>query len=207
MPQVNMFDTKGKSCGEVALKESVFQVPVRNCHLHKAVTTQLNNKRVGTASTKTRGEVSGGGKKPWRQKGTGRARHGSIRSPIWKGGGVVFGPRPRDYTTKLTRKMRRLALREALSSKVLSQEFMVIDELRMEKIRTRDFAQMMTSLKLEGKILFVLRNANEFVEKSGRNIEGVRIVRVEGLSVYDILHCDTVVFEKEALERIEEVLS
>jgi large subunit ribosomal protein L4 len=207
MPQVNMYDTTGKSRGEMALKESVFQVPVKVDHLHTAVTKQLNNKRVGTASTKTRAEVAGGGKKPWRQKGTGRARHGSIRSPIWKGGGVVFGPKPRDYSVKLTRKMRRLAMKEALTSKLVSKSLMVLDELKMEKIRTREFVQMMAGLKLEGKVLFVLRNPDEFVEKSGRNIEGVKIVRVQGLSIYDLLHCDTVVFVKEALERIEEVLS
>jgi large subunit ribosomal protein L4 len=202
-----MVDKNGNNRGEIELKGDIFEQPVKAHHLHAAVLKQLNNKRLGTVSTKTRAEVSGGGKKPWRQKGTGRARHGSIRSPIWKGGGITFGPRPRDYSTKLTRKMRRLALKEALSSKVLENRLVVVEEIRLEKIHTRDFVQMMKDLKLEGKVLFVLKDYDPVVEKSGRNIEGVRIVKVEGVNVYDLLYYDTVVFVKDALMRIEEVLA
>jgi len=207
MARINMVDKNGNNRGEIELKGDIFEQPVKAHHLHAAVLKQLNNKRLGTVSTKTRAEVSGGGKKPWRQKGTGRARHGSIRSPIWKGGGITFGPRPRDYSTKLTRKMRRLALKEALSSKVLENRLVVVEEIRLEKIHTRDFVQMMKDLKLEGKVLFVLKDYDPVVEKSGRNIEGVRIVKVEGVNVYDLLYYDTVVFVKDALMRIEEVLA
>jgi large subunit ribosomal protein L4 len=208
MPQISIYDVNGKTKGEMKLKEEVFEIKPDVHHLHLAVKKQLNNKRVGTASTKTRAEVAGGGKKPWRQKGTGRARHGSIRSPIWKGGGVVFGPKPRDYSTKLTRKMRRLALKEALSGKVSSQNLVVIDEFRMEKISTKEFCRIIKDLKLEGKkLLFVMKDYDEIVEKSGRNISGVKIVKVEGINVYDILYYDTLVFAKKALESLEEVLS
>jgi large subunit ribosomal protein L4 len=208
MPQVNIYDVSGKSKGEMKLKAEVFEIKPDVHHLHLAVKKQLNNKRVGTASTKTRAEVAGGGKKPWRQKGTGRSRHGSIRSPIWKGGGVVFGPKPRDYSTKLTRKMRRLALREALSGKVSSQNLVVLDEFKMERISTKDFCRIIKDLKLEGKkLLFVMKDYDEIVEKSGRNIHGVKIVKVEGINVYDILYYDTLIFAKKALESLEEVLS
>ncbi len=207
MARINVVDKKGNNCGEIELNGEIFEKPVKANHLHTAVLKQLNNKRVGTASTKTRAEVSGGGKKPWRQKGTGRARHGSIRSPIWKGGGITFGPKPRDYSTKLTRKMRRLALKEALSAKLKENRLVVMDEIKLEKIQTRGFVQMMKDMKLEGNVLFVLKEYDPIVEKSGRNIEGVRIVRVEGVNVYDLLYFDTVVFVKDALMRIEEVLA
>ncbi|MHC9539413.1 MAG: 50S ribosomal protein L4 [Vulcanimicrobiota bacterium] len=207
MARINVVDKKGNNREEIELNSKIFEQPVKVHHLHAAVQKQLNNKRLGTVSTKTRAEVSGGGKKPWRQKGTGRARHGSIRSPIWKGGGITFGPKPRDYSTKLTRKMRRLALKEALSSKVKDNRLVVMDEIKLDKIRTRDFVQMIKDMKLEGKVLFVLKEYDPIVEKSGRNIEGVRIVKVEGVSVYDLLYFDTVVFVKDALMRIEEVLA
>ncbi|MDQ7823181.1 MAG: 50S ribosomal protein L4 [Candidatus Eremiobacteraeota bacterium] len=207
MPQVTIYDKTGKNVGSLDLKKEVFEVPVKECHLHMAVKRQLNNKRAGTAHTKTRGEVSGGGKKPWRQKGTGRARHGSIRSPIWKGGGTTFGPRMRDYATAMPRKMRRLALREALSAKVKAGQLLVLEKIAMDAISTRTFAAMMKDLKLEGKTLFIVKEIDEIVEKSGRNIPGVRIVKPEGINVYDTLYFDNLVFEKEALKHVEEVLS
>lgn len=207
MPLVKVYDILGKSQGEVELKKEIFEVPVRADHLHMAVEKQLKNKRAGNACTKTRAEVRGGGRKPWKQKGTGRARHGSTRSPIWKGGGVTFGPRPRDYSVKLSRKMRRLALREALSSRLQDGVLKIIDEIKLEKISTKEFVQVMKDLQLSGKVLFVFKEDDEIVWKSARNIEGVKIVKASGLSVYDILYHDHVVLIKEALQFVEEVLS
>lgn len=207
MPLATIYDSSGKNQGELELKKEIFEVPVKVEHLHAAVERQLKNKRVGTACTKTRGEVRGGGKKPWRQKGTGRARHGSIRSPIWKGGGVTFGPRPRDYSMKLSKKMRRLAMREALSMKLHDGRLKILDELKLDRIKTKDFTRIIDDLKLEGRILFVLKDYDEKVAKSGRNIEGVKLVKVEGVGVYDIFYHDYVVLLKEALPHIEEVLS
>jgi len=202
-----MYDMTGKNQGTLELKKEIFEVPVKKEHLHAAVIKQLANKRTGTASTKTRGEVRGGGKKPWRQKGTGRARHGSIRSPIWKGGGITFGPRPRDYSMKLTRKMRRLALREALSMKLQEGKLKILDEIKLDRIKTKDFIRILVDLELEGKILFVSKEYDEKAEKSARNIDGVKLVKVEGINIYDLLYYDYVVFVKDALHRIEEVLA
>ncbi len=207
MPQLDILNKTGNSVGKIELKAEVFEVPVIESHLHMAVLRQLANKRVGTASTKTRGEVRGGGKKPWKQKGTGRARHGSSRSPIWKGGGVTFGPRPRSYAMSLPRKVRRLALREALSSKLLDSTMTVVDSIAMDVISTRSFVEIMKNLKVSGKTLFVLKSADDTVRKSGRNIKDVKIVRPDGVSVYDLLYFENVVFDKEAVERLEEVLS
>lgn len=237
MAQLDIYNEKGQTVGQIELSPDVFEVEADETHLHEAVIRQLANRRTGCASTKTRGEVRGGGKKPWKQKGTGRARHGSRRSPIWKGGGITFGPKPRDYSIDMNRKMRRLVLREALSSKVESERFSVVDSFNMN-YKTKDFVGMMKNLKLSGKSLFVIRVADkpeepmadankaevEAYEKamenyiasldsfnkacsSGRNIEGVKVVRPEGVSVYDILYFDNVVFDKAAVEYIEEVLS
>ena len=207
MPQLDMLSVTGNSVGKIDLKPEVFEVPVMETHLHMAVVRQLANKRAGTASTKTRGEVRGGGKKPWKQKGTGRARHGSTRSPIWKGGGVVFGPKPRDYSVSMTKKMRRLALKEAFSSKVIDETLFVVDAITMSSISTKAFVEMMGKMNLTGKTLFVLKDSDDAVRMSGRNIKNVKIVRPEGVSVYDLLWHNNVVMDKAAVSHIEEVLS
>lgn len=207
MLQLDIYDKAGQNVGQIDLSSDVFEVPVNENHLHMAVVRQLANKRAGTASTKTRGEVSGGGKKPWKQKGTGRARHGSIRSPIWRGGGITFGPRPRDYEISMPRKMRRLALKEALSSKVMDNAFKVVDSLSVEGYSTKAFMEIMKGLNVSGKTLFVLKDASDEVVRSGRNIKGVRIVKPQGINVYDLLVFDTVVFDKAAVQQVEEVLS
>lgn len=207
MPQLDMMDITGSSVGQIELNPEIFEVPVFETHLHMAVVRQLANMRTGTSSTKTRGEVSGGGKKPWKQKGTGRARHGSSRSPIWKGGGVVFGPKPRSYKTDMNKKMRRLALKEAFSAKFMDGTFIVLDQFSMEKISTKAFADVMEGIKTSGKTLFVLKDFDENVTKSGRNIKNVKIVKPEGVSVYDLLYHETLVMDKAAVDYIEEVLS
>ena len=207
MPQLDMYDKTGKTVGKIDLKPEIFEVPVMESHIHMAVMRQLADKRVGTACTKTRGEVRGGGRKPWKQKGTGRARHGSSRSPIWKGGGVTFGPRPRDYSKSMNRKMRRLALREALSSKVSESTFTVVDNIAMDAISTKAFVEMMTNLKVNGKTLFVLKDSDDTVRKSGRNIKDVKVVRPDGVSVYDLVYFENVVFDKSAVNQLEEVLA
>jgi large subunit ribosomal protein L4 len=236
--QLDIYNGEGTAVGKVELNADVFEVEPYEPHLHMAVVKQLANKRCGCASTKTRGEVRGGGKKPWKQKGTGRARHGSRRSPIWKGGGITFGPKPRDYSKKMNKKMRSLVLREALSAKLAENQMMVVESFDFETPNTKDFVGLMNNLKLSGKSLFVIKVAdkpeepiafaeNEDVKeyekameeynksldafnkvcKSGRNIEGVRVVRPEGINVYDLLAYDNVIFDKAALEHVEEVLS
>lgn len=207
MPQLDMYDKTGKTVGTIDLKPEIFEVPVMESHIHMAVIRQLADKRVGTACTKTRGEVRGGGRKPWKQKGTGRARHGSSRSPIWKGGGVTFGPRPRDYSKSMNRKMRRLVLKEALSSKVSESTFTVVDNITMDAISTKAFVEIMANLKVNGKTLFVLKDSDDAVRKSGRNIKDVKVVRPDGVSVYDLVYFENVVFDKSAVAQLEEVLA
>ena len=207
MPQLDMYDKTGNTVGKIELKPEIFELPVMESHLHLAVVRQLANKRAGTSSTKTRGEVRGGGKKPWKQKGTGRARHGSSRSPIWKGGGITFGPRPRDFGKDMNRKMRRLALKEALSSKVSESLFTVVDSIVMDTISTKAFVEIMDNLKVAGKTLFVLKSSDETVRKSGRNIKDVKVVRPDGVNVYDLVYFENVVFDKEAVAQLEEVLA
>ena len=206
MPQLDMYDKTGKTVGTIDLNPEIFEVPVMESHIHMAVIRQLADKRVGTACTKTRAEVRGGGRKPWKQKGTGRARHGSNRSPIWKGGGVTFGPRPRDYSKSMNRKMRRLVLKEALSSKISDKTFTVVDNIVMDKISTKTFTEIMTNLKVDGKTLFVLKDADDTVRKSGRNIKNVKVVRPDGVNVYDLMYFENVVFDKSAVAQLEEVL-
>lgn len=205
MPTVALYNVKGEQVGEIELSDAVFGVAVNEPVIHQVVRMQLANQRRGTASTKTRAEVRGGGRKPWRQKGTGRARHGSIRSPIWRGGGVVFGPKPRDYGFTVPKKMKRLALRSALSAKVAAGELLVLEDLKFEKPRTKQMVEVLSNLKVTGKALVVTAGPDEIVAKSARNIPGVKSIPATNLNVYDLLLHDKLVLTKDAVAKVEEV--
>lgn len=205
MPKVALYNMKGEIIGDVELSDSVFGIAPNEAAMHSFVKMQLANKRVGNSSTKTRAEVRGGGKKPWRQKGTGRARVGSSRNPLWRGGGVAFGPKPRSYAYSLPKKIRRLAMTSALSSKVLSQEIIVIDELKFDEPKTRWMVETLNVFETGNKILVVTAGTNIEVYKSARNIAGVKPVKADFMSVYDILNCETLIMTKAAVEYVEEV--
>ncbi len=205
MPTVDVYNLAREVTGQLELSDSVFGVPVKSHVLHEVVVYQLAKRRAGTAKTKGRSEVSGGGKKPWRQKGTGRARSGTSRSPVWRGGGTIHGPQPRDYEMRVPKKVRRLALKMALSQKVLDESFTVIDELKLEAIRTKDFVSLLARFEL-GKTLVVLPGPDEIIEKSARNIPNVKVMRSEGLNVYDLLDYRAVILSRECVGRIEEAL-
>ncbi|HZW83478.1 MAG TPA: 50S ribosomal protein L4 [Candidatus Deferrimicrobium sp.] len=207
MPNVAVYNMQGAQVGEIELNSDVFGVEVNQTVLHSAVVLQLASLRRGTHSTKLRGEVSGGGRKPWRQKGTGRARAGSIRSPLWRGGAILFGPKPRDYGFSMPKKQRRLALKSALSSKVESGKLIVLDELNFDAPKSKQVVELLNNLKVSGKVLVVTGEFNETVEKSARNIAGVAALEASGLNVYDILHHDTLVVTKAAVAKVEEVLA
>jgi len=206
MPTVAMYNINGEQVGELALKDEVFGVEVNESVLHDAVVMQLASRRLGTHATKTRADVSGGGRKPWRQKGTGRARHGTTRSPIWRGGGIVFGPHPRDYHYSLPRKVRRLALKSALSAKVNSGDILVVDYLQMEQPKTKDMVKILGNLKVD-EALLVTAEADDAVEKSARNIPGIKPLDAAGLNVYDILAYNKLVITRDAVAKVEEVLA
>lgn len=206
MPTVDVYNLAREVTGQLELSESVFGVPVKTHVLHEVVVYQLAKRRAGTVKTKGRSDVSGGGKKPWRQKGTGRARAGTSRSPVWRGGGTIHGPQPRDYEMRVPKKVRRLALKMALSQKVADESFTVLDDLRLETIRTRDFARLLDRFEL-GKTLVVLPGPDEIIEKSARNIPHVKVLRSEGLNVYDLLDYRAVILSRECVGRIEEALA
>lgn len=205
MPKVPLYNMSGAQIGELELNDSVFGIKPNEAVLYDFVKMQLANKRVGTASTKTRAEVSGGGKKPFRQKGTGRARAGSTRSPLWRSGGIVFGPKPRDYSYRLPRKVRRLAMKSALSSKVIDENIIVVDELKFEEPKTKLMAETLASLKAGKKALIVTADGDVNVIKSARNLPGVKPLRADFVNVYDLLHYDTLLITREAVSRLEEV--
>lgn len=205
MPKVPLYNMSGVQIGELELNDSIFGIEPNEAVLYDFVKMQMANKRVGTASTKTRAQVSGGGKKPFRQKGTGRARAGSTRSPLWRGGGIIFGPQPRDYSYRLPRKVRRLAMKSALSSKVKDDNIIVVDELTFEGPKTKLMVQALESLKVGRKALIVTADGDINVVKSARNLSGVKSLRVDFVNVYDLLHYDTLLITKEAVARIEEV--
>ncbi len=205
MPNVKVFDMAGKEVGTIDLADAVFAVEANEAVLHAAVRAYLLNQRQGTQSTLTRSEVSGGGKKPWRQKGTGRARQGSTRSPQWTHGGIALGPKPRSYRTDLNKKVRRLALLGALSGKVSASEFVVIDAITATSYKTKVMADMLKAVGADKKALVVLSEKNDMVVGSCRNIPGVKTAYVNTLNVYDILNCDKVVIEKAATQKITEV--
>lgn len=205
MPNVKVFDMAGKEVGTVELSDAVFAVEVNSAVLHAAVRAYLLNQRQGTQSTLTRSEVSGGGKKPWRQKGTGRARQGSTRSPQWTHGGVALGPKPRSYRTDLNKKVKRLALLGALSGKVADNDFVVVDSIAASEYKTKVMANMLKAVGADKKALVVLSEKNDKVVSSFRNIPGVKTAYTNTLNVYDILNCDKVVIEKAATQKITEV--
>ncbi|GAW90909.1 50S ribosomal protein L4 [Calderihabitans maritimus] len=206
MPKVALYNMEGTQIGEVELRDDIFGVEVNEAVLFDTVQMILANRRRGTASTKTRAEVRGGGRKPWRQKGTGRARAGSIRSPLWRGGGIVFGPKPRNYGYSLPKKVRRLALKSALSAKVEDGNLIVLDALRFEQPKTKKMVEVLEALKIDQKALVVTADNNDNVEKSARNIPGVTPITVDRLNVYDILAHDKMVITQEAVAKVEEVL-
>lgn len=204
MANVSVYNMEGKAVGSIELNDAIFGVEVNEHLVHLAVVQQLANKRQGTQSAKTRAEVSGGGRKPWRQKGTGHARQGSTRSPQWKGGGVVFAPKPRDYSFKLNKKEKRLALKSALTSRVAAEKIYVLDELSFDEIKTKKMAAVLEGLNVN-KALVVLGDKNENVILSARNIPSVRTALPNTINVYDILKYDTLVLTKDAVAKIEEV--
>ena len=206
MANVAVYNMEGKEVGTLELNDAVFGVRINEHLVHMAVVQQLANNRQGTQKAKTRSEVSGGGRKPWRQKGTGHARQGSTRSPQWKGGGVVFAPVPRDYSFKLNKKEKRAALKSALTSRVESGKLIVLDELKLDEIKTRKFKAVMDNLKVN-KALVVLADKDEKVIKSARNLPTVGTTQVELINVYDILKGDTLVLTKDAVAKIEEVFA
>ena len=204
MANVKVYNIEGKEVGTLELNDAVFGVEINDHLVHMAVVHQLANKRQGTHSAKTRAEVSGGGRKPWRQKGTGHARQGSTRSPQWKGGGVVFAPKPRDYSFKMNKKEKALALKSALTSRVNEAKFFVLDDLSFDEIKTKKMKAVLDNLKLQ-KALVILDKKNDIVQLSARNLPKVRTVISNSINVYDILKYDTVVLTKDAVAQIEEV--
>ena len=205
MPKVALYDIAGSQIGDVELSDDIFGVKVNTHVMYEAVKNYLANQRQGTQSAKTRGEVRGGGRKPWRQKGTGRARQGSIRAPQWIGGGVVFAPKPRDYSYKLPKKIKRLALKSALSSKVRDNEIIVVDSLVLDKPKTKDMVKILSNLKAGKKTLVVIPERDENVILASRNIPGVKTAYVNTVNVYDILNCDSFLITKDAVNKVEEV--
>ena len=205
MPKVALYDITGSQIGDIELSDDIFGVEVNTHVMYEAVKNYLANQRQGTQSAKTRADVRGGGRKPWRQKGTGRARQGSIRSPQWKGGGVVFAPKPRDYSYKLPKKIKRLALKSALSSKVQDQEIIVVDSLVLDRPKTKDMVKVLSNLKAGKKTLVVIPERDEAVILAARNIPGVKTAYVNTINVYDILNCDSFLITKDAVNKVEEV--
>ncbi|MGP1585980.1 MAG: 50S ribosomal protein L4 [Schwartzia sp. (in: firmicutes)] len=207
MPKVAVYDMASQQVGDIELNDNIFGVEVNGPLLHQAVVMQMASRRLGTHATKTRAMVRGGGRKPWRQKGTGHARSGSNTSPVWVGGGVVFGPHPRSYAFSMPRKQRRLALKCALSDKVQSGDVLVLDHLDFAAPKTKDMVKMLDAFKVEKKALIVTAEEAENVERSSRNIPGVKAIHTMGLNVVDILHHDKLFITKDAITRIEEVLA
>ncbi len=205
MPKVSVFDMAGKAVSEIELSEAVFGVEPNKAAMHLAVVSYLANQRQGTQSTLTRTEVSGGGRKPWRQKGTGHARQGSTRAPQWTHGGVALGPKPRDYVVGMNKKVKRLALKSAFSSKVLDSELVVVDKVASDEYKTKTMVAMLKALGAEKKALVVLDGADEKVLKSFANIPGVKTASVNTLNVYDVLNCGKFIVVKDAVAKIEEV--
>lgn len=205
MAQVQVYNQEGRKTSKLELADAVFGIEPNANAMHLAVVSYLAAQRQGTQSTLTRSEVSGGGAKPWRQKGTGRARQGSTRSPQWTHGGIALGPKPRKYTVNINKKVKRLAMKSALSTKVAESEMLVVNKIELEAIKTKAIAEMLAKLKTGKKVLLVLPENDEVVYKSARNIEGVKVVTVNTLCVYDILNCNEIVVLKDAAKKIEEV--
>lgn len=207
MPNVEVLNMSGAKVGEVTLSDAIFGIEPNEVVVHEAVKNHLANCRQGTQSALTRAEVSGGGRKPWRQKGTGHARQGSTRSPQWTHGGIVFAPKPRDYSYVLNKKMKRLALKSVLSAKVAEGELIVVDSIKMDAIKTADFKKFLAAIKAEGKAMVVIADKDDTVIRSARNIPGVQTTTATILSVYDILNARKLVIDQSALTKIEEVFA
>ena len=207
MAKVDLYSQNGSKVSEIELNDSVFGIEPNQHVLFEAIVAQRASLRQGTHKTKVRSEVRGGGRKPWRQKGTGRARQGSIRSPQWRGGGTVFGPTPRSYSYKFPKKVRRLAIKSALSSKVLEQKILVLEALTFEAPKTKEFKGFLSALSVDSKALIVTANVDENVALSARNIPGVTVLTAEGLNVLDVMHHDRLIITKDAVEKVEEVLA
>ena len=205
MPKIQMLNMEGKSIQEVELKEDIFNIEVNEHAVYLVVKNILANRRQGTQSAKTRAEVRGGGRKPWRQKGTGRARQGSIRSPQWKGGGLVFAPKPRDYSYTTPKKVRRLALKSVLTSKVQENELILVDALKLEEAKTKAMVQALKALKAAKKSLILVGEGNESVARAAKNIAGVKVLNIQNINVYDLLKYDSLILDQEALNKIQEV--
>jgi large subunit ribosomal protein L4 len=206
MAKADIVNIQGEKVGEIELNDAVWAADIKPYLMHDVVVMQLNNRRRGTAKAKSRGEVRGGGKKPWRQKGTGRARSGSTTSPVWVGGGTIFGPKPKEYSMSVPKKVRKAALRSALSSRYQDAALTIVDKLEMEAISTKRFAGIMKTLNLS-KPLLVVQGKDEVLEKSVRNIPFAKVLRTEGLNVYDVIRHDQCVVTVDALHKIEEALS
>ena len=205
MPKIDVYDIKGKKVSDVELAESVFGIEPNEAIVHRVLVNYLANQRQGTQSTKTRAEVRGGGRKPWRQKGTGRARQGSIRAPQWIKGGIALGPKPRSYRYTVNKKERRLAIKSLLSSKVLENELTVVDKLELSEIKTKTMVKALADLKVEGKTLIVLPENNKNVLMSARNIEGVKTIVLNNINVFDLLKYNNLVLPLETVKKLEEV--
>ena len=205
MPKVDVYDIKGKKVSDIELADSVFGIEPNEAVVHSVLVNYLANQRQGTQSTKTRAEVRGGGKKPWRQKGTGRARQGSIRAPQWIKGGIALGPKPRSYKYTVNKKERRLAIKSILSSKVLEKELTVVDKLELAEIKTKTMVKALADLKVEGKTLIVLPENNQNVLMSSRNIEGVKTILINNINVFDLLKYNKLVLPLETVKKLEEV--
>ena len=205
MPKVDVYNMQGKKVSDVELSEAVFGIETNENIVHSALVNYLANQRQGTQSTKTRAEVSGGGRKPWRQKGTGRARQGSIRAPQWIKGGIALGPKPRSYSYRINKKEKQLAIRSLLSAKVLDNELTVVDKLEVEEAKTKVMAKALTDLKVEGKALIILADRNDNVLRSSRNIEGVKTIELNTINVFDLLNCNKLVLPLDTVKKLEEV--
>ena len=205
MPKVDVYNMQGKKVSDVELSEAVFGIKPNETVVHSVLVNYLANQRQGTQSTKTRAEVRGGGKKPWRQKGTGRARQGSIRAPQWIKGGIALGPKPRSYTYRVNKKEKQLAIKSLVSAKVLDNELTVVDKLEVKEPKTKVMAKALTDLKVEGKALIILADKNENVLLSSRNIEGVKTIALNTINVFDLLNCNKLVLPLDTVKKLEEV--
>ena len=205
MPKIDVYDIQGKKVSTVDLKDEIFGIEPNEAVVHSVLVNFLANQRQGTQNTKTRAEVRGGGRKPWRQKGTGRARQGSIRAPQWIKGGIALGPKPRSYKYTVNKKEKRLAIKSCLSSKVLEKELTVVDSLPLKEIKTKEMVNALNNLKVEGKTLILLPEKNETVQKSARNIEGVKTTLVNTINVYDLLKYKNLVITLDTVKKLEEV--
>lgn len=205
MPKVDVYSIDGKKVKELELNETIFGIEPNENVVHSVIVNYLANQRQGTQNTKTRSEVSGGGRKPWRQKGTGRARQGSIRAPQWIKGGIALGPKPRSYSYKINKKEKRLAIKSILSAKVIEKELIVVDKLQLKQIKTSDMVKTLTNLKVEGKALILLPSNDVNVQKSARNIRDVKTLTVETINAYDLVKYDKLVVTEDTVKKIEEV--